>query len=369
MLAAKRIATGWKVTRGTVARRLFLDRHAQFWAGRFDGRWALDEPRGRVVAVIDEARDVKSFLLRPSARWSGHRAGQYTTVTVEIDGVRLRRCYSLSSAPSDPLLRITVKRALNGRVSQWLHDRLRPGDILHLAAAAGEFVLPEPAPEPLLFVTGGSGVTPAMSILRDLDARDAVGDVVLVHYARSRQDAIFAGELRELAARHAGLRLAFAFDDDTSGQHAFSEAHLAATVPDFVARATYLCGPPALMARVERMWDEAGAACRLRQERFVAPTVATLPRPSGAEARALTVGLSRSGRRHTVTDDGTLLEALERAGERPRHGCRMGICRTCTCTKRAGAVRNLVTGAVSSEPDEEIQLCISAPLSNLELDL
>src|SRR6476659_8591179 len=100
----------------TVARRLFLDRQARFWANRLDGRWALDEPRARVVAVIDEARDVKSFLLRPAARWSGHRAGQYTTVTVEVDGVRMRRCYSLSSAPGDPLLRITVKRAPRGRV-------------------------------------------------------------------------------------------------------------------------------------------------------------------------------------------------------------------------------------------------------------
>src|SRR5690349_11948778 len=110
MLATKRMATAWRTTRLTVARRLFLDRQAQFWASRFDGRWSPDEAHARVVAVIDEARDVKSFLLRPGAGWRGHRAGQYTTVTVEIDGVRLRRCYSLSSAPSDPLLRITVKR-------------------------------------------------------------------------------------------------------------------------------------------------------------------------------------------------------------------------------------------------------------------
>ena len=369
MPVAKRMTAAWTATRRTVARRLFLDRQARFWVGRLDGRWALDEPRGRVVAVIDEARDVKSFLVRPGACWRGHRAGQYTTVTVEVDGVRLRRCYSLSSAPSDPLLRITVKRAPQGRVSPWLHDRLRAGDLVHLDAAAGEFVLPERAPERLLFVTGGSGVTPAMSILRDLDARDAVGDVVLVCYARSREDAIFAGELRDLAARHAGLRLVFAFDDAAAGQPAFREAQLAAAVPDFAARATYLCGPPGLMARVERMWHEAGASCRLRHERFVAAPMATLPPHGDAGARTLAVSLSRSGRRRDITDGGTLLEALERAGERPAHGCRIGICRTCACTKRAGAVRNLVTGAVSSDPDEEIQLCISAPLSDLELDL
>ncbi|HEX9102774.1 MAG TPA: ferredoxin reductase, partial [Polyangia bacterium] len=369
MTATRRMAAVLKVTRGTLARRLFLDRQARFWAGRLDGRWALDEPRARVVAVVDETRDVKSFVLRPGARWAGHRAGQYTTVEVEIDGVRVRRCYSLSSAPGDPLLRITVKRTPGGRVSRWLHEHVRRGDLLHLGAAAGDFVLPDELPARLLFVTGGSGVTPAMAILRELDARGAVADVVFVHHARSASDAIFGAELAALAARHPRLRLLFGFDDDAAGHGAFDEAKLAAAVPDFAERATWLCGPPGLMARVERMWTDAGAAARLRHERFVAPRVVASARPAGGAARAWTVQLARSGRRCTIDDGGTLLEALERAGERPRHGCRMGICRTCACTKRAGAVRNLVTGAVSSEPDEEIQLCISEPLSDLELGL
>lgn len=367
MQATKKMATAWQVTRGTVARRLFLDRQARFWAGRLDGRWSLGEPRARVVAVIDEAPGVKSFLLRPAAGFGRYRAGQYTTVTVEIDGVRQRRCYSLSSAPADPLLRITVKRSPSGRVSNWLHQHVERGQLLHLGAPAGDFVLPDAVPEKLLFVTGGSGVTPAMSIVRELDARGAVGDVVFVHYARSRADAIFAGELADLAGRHRGMRLVFGFDDEGAG--AFSEAQLAAAVPDFAARATYLCGPPGLMARVERQWDDAGASSRLRHERFVAPAIAAPPRPHAGEARTLTVHLSRSDKRCTVRDGGTLLEELERAGERPRHGCRMGICKSCTCTKRTGSVRNLVTGAVSSEPDEEIQLCISAPLSDLDLGL
>jgi ferredoxin-NADP reductase len=281
--------------------------------------------------------------------------------------VRLSRCYSLSSAPADPLLRITVKRAPKGRVSRWLHERVRPGDVLRLGAAAGEFVLPAVPPERLLFVTGGSGVTPAMSILRDLDARDAVGDVVLVCYARSRRDAIFGGELRELAGRRGRLRLVQMFDDQSG---AFSEAQLGAAVPDFAERATWLCGPPGLMARVERMWDEAGARARLTRERFVLPSpAAPVDAAAGGGCEAHLVALARSGRRRAVRDGAALLDELERAGERPKHGCRMGICKSCTSTKRAGTVRNLVTGAVSSERDEEIQLCISGALSDLELAL
>ena len=370
-----RMGAAWRRTRGTVARRLFLDRQARFWASRLDDRWAAGELRARVVAVIDEARDVKSFLLRPGAGWGGYRAGQFTTVTVEVDGVRLSRCYSLSSAPADPLLRITVKRAHKGRVSRWLHEHVRPGDVLHLGAAAGEFVLPAAPPERLLFVTGGSGVTPAMSILRDLDARDAVGDVVLVCYARSRRDAIFGGELRELAGRRGRLRLVQVFDDQGG---AFSEAQLGAAVPDFAERATFLCGPPGLMARVERMWDAAGARARLTRERFSLPSAAAAPASvtaiavdaaAGPDRETRMVALARSGRHCAVREGAALLDELERAGERPKHGCRMGICKSCTSTKRAGTVRNLVTGAVSSERDEEIQLCISGALSDLELAL
>jgi ferredoxin-NADP reductase len=360
------MTTAWKATRGTVARRLFLERQARFWAQRLDARWAPDELRARVVDVVAETGDTKTFLLRANRRWQGHRAGQYTTVEVEIDGVRHRRCYSLSSAPSDPLLRITVKRAPAGRVSSWLHDHLRRGDVVRLSPAAGDFVLDEPAPPRLLLLSGGSGITPVMSILRDLDERDAIGDVVFVHHARSKQDVIFGTTLAALAARHRGLRLVMCLDDDPTGAGRFDEARLVARVPDFAERTTLLCGPPGLMARVERMWDEAGVAHRLRRERFVAPVAAP---PADADAGALTVRLGRSGRTHAADGAGTLLEQLERAGERPPHGCRIGICHTCKCTKRTGTVRNLLTGAVSSAPDEEIQLCVSVPCSDLELGL
>lgn len=364
-----RMTAAWRDTRRAVVRRLFLDRQARFWAQRLDGRWSLRELRARVVAVEQETPDTKTFVLQPTAGWQGYRAGQHTTVEVEIDGVRVRRCYSLSSAPGDKLLRITVKRAPEGRVSRWLHDHTQRGDWLHIAPAAGEFVLPDPLPPKLLLISGGSGITPLMSMLRDLDHRGAVGDLVFVHYARSHSDVIFHAALQALAARSSGLRLLLVLDDDPAGQGGFDELRLAARVPDFAARATFLCGPPGMMARLERMWDAAGASHRLRRERFAAPTIAVAP-PAGDDGpRQVTVQLAASGKRLVVANEGTLLEQLERAGEAPRHGCRIGICHTCKCTKRTGTVQNLLTGAVSSTPDEEIQLCISVPRSDLELGL
>jgi ferredoxin-NADP reductase len=305
---------------------------------------------------VPETRDAKTFVLRPARSWRGHRAGQHTTLTVEIGGVRVRRCYSLSSAPGERDVCITVKRNPAGRQSSWLHDHLRRGDIVRLSPAAGDFVLPTPTPPKLLFVSGGSGITPVMAMLRDLSRRRAMTDVLVMHYARSRDDVIFAAELAALDVRHAALGVRVVVDG-------FNEERLSLAAPDFAERATFLCGPVGLMARAERMWAGAGATAHLRQERFAAPP------PAHHGGDAVTIALSDSARTLAATAGGTLLDQLERAGERPPHGCRQGICHTCSCRKRRGTVENLTTRAISSEPDELIQLCISVARSDVVLDL
>jgi len=352
----------------TLTRRLFLDRQLQLWSGALAPTWSPSEILARVVAVVAETRDTRTFVLAPNRHWRGHRAGQHTMVDVERDGARVRRCYSLSSAPGGRRVAITVKRVPGGRVSGFLHESLRVGDIVRLSPPAGDFVLPDDHRPELLFVSGGSGITPLMSMLRDLDRRDAVEDVVFVHYARAKRDVIFGVELERLAARHPGLRLILCLDDAANG--GFDEARLAAAVPDFAERATFLCGPAGLMERVERMWHAAGASARLTRERFSAP-----PRKEAASvadgtvAPEVAVTLARAGRTVAVATGAPLLETLERAGERPPNGCRIGICHTCKCTKRSGTVENLLTGAISDAADEEIQLCISVPRSDVELGL
>jgi ferredoxin-NADP reductase len=359
---ARRIASG-------IARRLLLDRQAEFWLSELAPTRSLGEIRARVIAIVTETPDAKTFVLRPNRGWRGHLAGQHTTIEVEIDGVRVRRCYSISSAPGDELPAITVKRALGGRVSGWLHDHVRPGHVLRLAPAAGDFVLPQPMPRKLLMLSGGSGITPLMSMLRDLAGQGPIADLVFVHHARCADDVIFRSALGELAARHRGLRLLCCLGDSTSGPGRFDEAQLRRLVPDLAERETFLCGPPGLMERVERLWAEAGATRRLHLERFVSPAVpALVASGEGGGGTPVTVALTRSGRSFTARS-GTLLEQLERAGERPASGCRMGICQTCKCRKRTGRVENLLSGAVSSEPDEDIQPCISVARSDLELCL
>jgi ferredoxin-NADP reductase len=244
-----------------------------------------------------------------------------------------------------------------------VHERIQRGDVLPLGAPAGDFVVAEEAPGKLLLISGGSGVTPVMAILRDLAARGEVRDVVFVHCARSRRDLIFARDLERLASSLAGLRVVLRFDDDPRGGR-LDDATLRALVPDFAERATFLCGPEGMMTAIARTWTDAGIADKLHCERFVARRVA--PREPSAQTR---VHLAVAERTVVADGKGSLLEQLERSGEKPAYGCRMGICNTCRCRKRSGAVEDLLTGAVSDAPDEDIRLCTSIARSDLELAL
>src|SRR5579885_3270508 len=282
--------------------------------------WSVRAWRARVVRVIDETPDARTFVLRPNRRWGGFVAGQHVCVAIAIDGVRHERAYSLSSRPGEPTIAVPVQR--------------QPG----------------------------SGITPVRSILRDLHARRPATDVVLVHSCRTPQDAIFRRELVALARTWPALRLEFVF---TAEAGRLDRTRLTRLVPDWAARTTFLCGPVAFMEMVREMWREAGAEGRLRSESFTGPAPAGNP----AALATATVTCVRSGAVFAAAADRPLLVEAERSGLRPRHGCRMGICHTCLCRKVSGTVENLVTGAVSSAPNTMIQLCICAARSDLTLAL
>jgi ferredoxin-NADP reductase len=355
----------------TAWRRWFLDRHVEFWRNELGIPARM---RARVVETIAETADTRTFVLRPDRRWPGHRAGQYIPIEVEIDGVRARRYYSISSGASVRGARrisITIKRVPGGRVSTWFHDCVQPGDTIDIGPPAGDFVVADTgdklvteAARRLLLVAGGSGITPVMAIVRDLELRGAVHDVVVVHAARTDADAIFGRELAELATSEPGLQLV-AHRDSVHGR--LDAATLARLVPDLARREVFVCGPPGLLDLVTEVATAAGVA--VHHERFVAACPpARVPTNDNAAPPPVTIRL-RGGRNVAVAGTGPLLGELERAGERPAHGCRMGICNTCRCHKQTGTVEDLLTGAVSSEPDEEIRLCVSIARSDLELAL
>jgi ferredoxin-NADP reductase len=325
--------------------------------------WSLGRIRARVRAVVQETPDTRTFILRPNRNWPGFRAGQHVPVEVEIGAVRHQRTYSLSSPPGDGRrVAITVKRQPDGKVSNWLHDHLRAGHVLTLGAPAGDFVLPRIAAARLLMLSAGSGITPLMSMLRELRAGGYAGDVAFVHACRSPEHAIFGAELARLAATWPRLHLHLHYSRD-GGR--LEVGKLTALVPDHAERRTLLCGPQGFMATFQDHWRARGIENSLQLEHF---GVATVPL-AAAHDPAVTVRWARSQRSFTARGTAPLLVEAERAGLTPRYGCRIGICRTCQCVKLSGMVENLRTGKVSSEPGESVQLCISRARSDLVLDV
>ena len=359
------LATAW--------RRWFFDRHAEFWLGELGTTRSLIAPRARVVGLIDETADTRTLVLAPGRRWPGHRAGQYVPIEIEVEGARVRRCYSISSggaAPGARRIAVTVRRVPGGRASTALH-RLRCGAVVGLGTPAGDFVLDAAAPPKLLLVGGGSGITPIMAMIRDLADRrqgetggacDGPG-VIVIHGSRTAADAIFGAELASLAARFDWLQIHALRGDDVEHRRLDAQG-LRTLVPDLADREIFVCGPLGLVEVVTRAARDVGALHRVHQERFVAPAA----RSAGA-GEAVTVALLRTGVEVVVAGPGPLLAQLERAGQHPVFGCRMGLCRSCRCRKLRGTVEDSVTGVVSSEPDQEIRLCVSLARSDLELAL
>lgn len=330
--------------------------------------WLQGVTPARVEQRLRETPDTVTFVLRPAPRWPGFEAGQHVCVQLDIDGIRHTRTFSLSSSPlrwrSDGRVTLTIKRVARGRATQWMHDHLHPGDTLALGNAFGDFLLPAPA-QPVLYIAGGSGITPILSHLETMAAQDYRAPVTLLYFVRSPQDVIAGERLRALAARYRALTLHLNCSQEQTPPRHLSDADLDA-VPGLKARQVYLCGPGGLMDLAGTLLRQRGLREAQMHRAFFAPPAPAEPDASQPEGD---VTFTRSGAQIRAADDATLLELAEAAGLSPRHGCRMGICHQCSCRKTGGTVRNRLTGQTSGPGEETVQLCISQPCGPVSLDL
>lgn len=328
----------------------------------------LRDLRAEIVRVRRMTASSVTLTLRPNDLWAGFEPGQFVRVSVEIDGVRVSRCYSpASSAHERGSFELTVKTHDEGQVSRFLRDRAQTGMAVWLDAADGDFVLSAQRPERLLLISGGSGITPVLSMLRTLCDEGHTGPITFLHYAPTRRDALYTDELDDLRARHRNIKMLRAYTRSPGGalRGHFGREHLDLAVPHHAESETFVCGPPSLMDAAREVWAADGIADRLHTESFVPPSFA--PPEDAAEAKG-TIAFATSG--VSAANDGrTLLDQAEAAGLNPDSGCRMGICHSCTCRKTAGSVRNLLTGEVSSGEESDIQICVSAAVGDVALDL
>ena len=324
--------------------------------------WTARELRGRVEKVVRETEDAATVVIRPGWGWHyDHRPGQYVGIGVQVDGKFHWRSYSVSSPPlrSGGTISITVRAMPEGFLSSHLVNGVEPGTILRLALPSGDFVLPEPPPAKVLFLVGGSGITPVMAMLRTLDRRGTMPDVVMAYSSPTKERMIFRDELLEISSRHDQLTL---HEQHTDSDGMLEMDDLDRVCPDWKDRETWACGPGPMLDACEEHWEKHGLEDVLHLERFSLDLGG-----DGAEGGTITFRTSNK----TIEADGatTVMEAGEEAGVGMPYGCRMGICHTCTLNLVEGTVRDLRSGNEISGPNERVQTCITAAAGDCTIDI
>ena len=344
--------------------------------------WATAAPPARVVAASCATPGTVTLTIRPAPGWRGHAAGQHVAATVPVGGARRTRCFSIASSPhrADGLVELTVKANGTGGVSDHLVRRAQPGDPIELSPAAGDFVLPAERPPHVVLVSAGSGITPVLSMLRGLVDEGAGGAVSFLHYARTPADVIAGDELAAVARRRPDWRVVVvltgaaraaapgrsrrgggpAAGREPTGR--FRPDHVEALLPGAAHAPAWVCGPVGLAEAVVAAWRAAGSSAPVHVERY-ALGLGTPAGTTGARVRFTTSGVE------TADDGRPLLVQAEACGLSPAYGCRAGQCHSCVRRKPTGAVRDLRTGDVTDEPDALVQLCVSVPDGNVEIDL
>lgn len=302
----------------------------------------------KISGIVQETADTRSFLfdvpaaLRPQFHY---KAGQFLTFEIPFQGMRIRRCYSLASAPEvDPWHKVTVKRVKDGRASNWFNDNLAVGDTLSVSVPEGKFHLDDqPTDRPLTLFGGGSGITPVIAILKSAMVTTK-RDALLVYANRDLQSIIFKDELDLIEKHHPGRAKVHHHLDSESGfltVDAVKKLIAGREHGDF-----YVCGPGPFMDTVEAAFEAVGIPKERRSfERFVSPLdpdrrPAEEAAPPAGDVPA-TYEMRLEGQSHVVPYEAglTLLQAANKAGLKPPSSCEDGYCGCCMAFMRSGKVR------------------------------
>lgn len=347
--------------------------------------WNPDEDDILVCRQVrPETADVKTFIFAArSPRLFRYQPGQFLTFDFEIGGETINRCYTISSTPTRPhLVSITVKRVPGGPVSNWLHDNMAPGREIRATGPMGEFSSSvHPAPK-YLFLSGGSGITPLMSMARAHHDLALPADIVFVHSARTPADIIFREELELMGRNLSGFRAVAICEGDSHGERwggfrgRLSLDALNVIAPDFRDREIFTCGPAPYMAAVRGILTLAGFDMdRYHEESFDFGTL------TGAEDTATAAAVAAPGlsyrieftKSRRVIDcpaDKHILEAAREAGMRLPSSCTKGLCGTCKSKVVSGKLDMKHSGGIRQrEIDMGMALiCCSKPLSDLVIE-
>lgn len=334
----------------------------------------------KVSEVIEETPSARTLRLVPlegGLPW--FRAGQYVNVFVEVDGVRTSRPYSISSAPGKPYYDITVRRKEGGFVSSYLLDGVKTGDVLETTGPSGSFYH-EPLTDPfdVVFLAGGSGITPFASIMREAAEGSLPLRMHLLYGSRDPGDIIFREELSRLAAENDDIEVDFIISEPTEdwgGMCGLIDADMISNIVGEVeGKAFYVCGPAEMYPFCEAALAALEVpAIRIKKEAYGPPDDVTLEEgwPGTAPDAEFEVVEARSGKTFKARAGEPLMNSMERAGLVVEAVCRSGECTACRTRLEAGEVfaPARVLRRWADEHFGYIHPCMSYPVSDLRIRL
>jgi len=341
-----------------------------FWVSKLNPAWSWDRPLARVVDRKVEALDTVTLVLKPNAHCGSFVPGQHINVTAEVNGRRTTRSYSHTGIPRrDGRISLTIKRVDKGVLSTHLCQHTQVGDVLELGAAFGEMTLPAKPEGEWLLLAAGSGITPLMSLTRSLAAQNMPVDLTLVYWAKTRAELCFARELRALAVQFPRFKLQFVLEKEAEllqGEESglISAEQLARVVGKLSAKQVYACGPSGFVDAARSLTE--GQVRSFMAEGFTPMAPITV---ADAATATVKVHLTASQRDLEIPTNLSILDALEAQGLKPKVGCRMGVCRTCVCTRTEGTTLDLQTGEQDAQPGIDVRICMTRARTDLTLDL
>jgi Rieske 2Fe-2S family protein len=335
-----------------------------------------------LVNIVPETPDVKTFSFRTeSNNWFNYAPGQFVTLELPIGERPIYRTYTISSSPSRPLaMSVTIKKGPNSIGTAWMFEHLKIGMKIRAFGPVGDFNLyNHPAPK-YCFISGGSGITPRISMTKYLFDRGGDIDVSFIHCARSPSNIIGRDEIERMSARVPTIQPAWVVAERDPFQAwagyigRFNQLILELTTPDYFEREIFCCGPEPFMQIVRDILNAAGFdMSRYHEESFDSPIIEAdnvgrndvIPDESiSAQIKFLTSG-------HTMTSNQatTILETSLQAGLNIPSACQFGVCGTCKIKKVSGETHMVHNGGISDREVEEgyILACCSTPLTDVEL--
>ena len=366
--------------------------------GDFPKVVGLWKGRLRVSAIYKETPSVKTFRLQdpdggiiPFA----FLPGQFLTYSAEIDGKTVRRSYTIaSSAAQTAYVETTIKREDGGVFSDYMHDKVKEGDILDVMAPSGNFTFTGREADSVVLIGGGVGITPLMAAIRYLFDIAWPGQIHLVYGAQSTEQFIFRDELEYLQRRMNNLHVVATMARAAGTSWMGSEGQITAdfmkrAIPDLAQRRVHLCGPPRMMEALRKTLGELGVPSEQIKTEAFGPARGAVPppgmtvvekRPSGNGAdhegataigpATASIRFAKSGKVVPLPPDKSVLEVAESIGVPIDYSCRSGICGLCKTHLLEGSVTMEVQEALTEDDKAKgmILACQAKSIGNLVVE-